>query len=90
MAGRSALTAALNDPDAPVADFALSGRRLPSSMREDMAATLDAVASLGSSVDARSNFLSSTPSSLPRSSLGGGSYRGVRGVRGRAGAARAT
>lgn len=55
---RSALTAALNNADSPTADFALSSRRLPSAMKEDLEAS--AGLALGSSVDARSNYLSSS------------------------------
>ena len=55
---RSALTSALNNADSPTADFALSSRRLPSAMHEDLEAS--AGLALGSSVDARSNYLSSS------------------------------
>lgn len=64
MSGRSALTEALNESG--VADFALSTRRLPGAQVEDVFATTEAAGAPGSSVDARSNFLSSTPSSLPK------------------------
>lgn len=72
MATRSALTAALNDEDAPKADFALSGRRMPGSMREDVTTTLDLA--LGSSVDARSNFLRTSPRTSIGSFKGGVRY----------------
>jgi len=65
MASRSALTAALNSAESPVADFALSGRRLPSAMVEDVNATQELA--YGSSIDARSNYLAS---SVPKAGSG--------------------
>lgn len=71
---KSLLTAALNDPDAPKADFALHSRRMPSSQVEDVLATLEIAAS--SSLNARANYLSVTPGSLAKSmsKLSQGSY----------------
>lgn len=68
MGSKSALTAALNDPDTPVADFALSSRRLPSAQVEDVRGTLE-IANLSLSLSAASNYLSTTPSSMKAGSF---------------------
>lgn len=65
---KSLLTAALNDPDAPVADFALSSRRLPSAQVEDVLGTVE-IAQHSASLSAASNYLSSTPASIKAGSF---------------------
>lgn len=65
---KSLLTAALNDPDTPVADFALSSRRLPSSQVEDVLGTVE-IAQHSASLSAASNYLSSTPASMKAGSF---------------------
>jgi hypothetical protein len=64
---RSALTAALAADEAH-ADFALSQRRLPSAQVEDVPGTLEA-AMMSTSLNAASNYLSVTPSSLAKASV---------------------